>query len=252
MSIEKIKLIDSIGQEFVLPDTFELSSEPSGRRSNLLDTAFIHGAKDVSDGMFTPRHIEVTGKIWADTDAEYNTKWDALAEHLIKDNIRIQHRDRQIYLLKIVGISHDYPSPMGFHYGEVSITFLAIDPFWYAKSASQKERAVTTSPDTFQFDIGGTMESYPIITFDMNADNVDFKLENITDSNREFRVQDTGALNETTVIIDCKAGTALRGATNLIPVFTGLFLRVLGGRLNEFKYTGANCDITIQYFEAWI
>ncbi|GAH41472.1 unnamed protein product, partial [marine sediment metagenome] len=151
MTIEKIKIIDSIGQEYVLPKTFELRSEPSARRSNLLDTAFIHGAKDVSDGMFTPRHIEVSGKIWAATDAEYNTKWDALAEHLIKDNIRIQNKDRQIRLLKIVEISHDYPSLVGFHYGEVSIVFLAADPFWYSKSAQQKERAVITTPDTFQF-----------------------------------------------------------------------------------------------------
>jgi len=44
----------------------------------------------------------------------------------------------------------------------------------------------------------------------------------------------------------------MRGATNLTAVFSGLFLRLLGGRTNEFKYTGADCDITIQYFEAWI
>jgi len=252
MTIEKIKLIDSLSQEYTLPKTFELRSEPAARRSNLLDTAFIHGAKDVSDGMFTPRYIEVSGKIWANTDAEYNTKWDELAEHLVKDNIRIQNKDRQINLLKIVGIAHDYPSKVGFHYGEVTITFLAADPFWYAKSAEQKERNVTTSPDTFQFDIGGKVETWPIITIDNNADNFDFKLENITDNNREFRIQDTGATNGTTIIVDCKAGTAMRGATNLIAVFTGLFLRLLGGQQNSFKYTGANCDITIQYFEAWI
>ncbi len=252
MTIEKIKIIDSIGQEFTLPKTFELRSEPSARRSELLDAAFIHGAKDVSDGMFTPRHVEVTGKIWADTDAEYNQKWDALAEHLIKENIRIQNKNRQIRLLKIVEISHDYPSKAGFHYGEVSIVFLAADPFWYSKSAQQKERTVITSPDTFQFDIGGKMETWPIITIENNADNFDFTLKNITDDNREFRIQDTGATNGTTIIIDCKAGTAMRGATNLIAVFSGLFLKLLGGRQNSFEYTGANCDITIQYFEAWI
>jgi len=252
MTIEKIKIIDSIGQEFVLPKTFELRSEPSARRSNLLDTAFIHGAKDVSDGMFTPRHIEITGKIWAESDIEYNQKWDALAEHLIKENFRIQHRDRQLRLLKVVEISHEYPSPVSFHYGEVSIILVAADPFWYSKSAQQKERGVITSPDTFQFDIGGKMETWPIITIANNADNFDFKLENITDTNRELRIQDTGATNGTTIIIDCKEGTAMRGATNLIAVFSGLFLRLLGGRTNQFQYTGANCDITIQYFEAWI
>ena len=252
MTIEKIKIVDSIGQEYTLPETFELISDPAARRSNLLDTAFIHGAKDVSDGKFTPRHIEISGKIWADSDAAYNVKWDALAEHLIKENIRIQNRDRQIRLLRVVEISHEYPSPVSYHYGEVSITFLAADPFWYSKSAEQKERAVTSSPDTFQFDIGGKMETYPIIIIGNNDDNFDFKLENITDDNRELRIQDTGATDGSTITIDCKAGTVMRGATNLIAVFSGLFLRLLGGRTNSFKYTGANCDITIQYFEAWI
>lgn len=252
MTIEKIKIIDSIGQEYTLPETFELISDPAARRSNLLDTAFIHGAKDVSDGKFIPRHIEISGKIWADSDAAYNTKWDALAEHLIKENIRIQNRDRQIYLLRVVEITNEYPSPVSYHYGEVSIVFLAVDPFWYSKSAQQKERAVTSSPDTFQFDIGGKMETHPIIIIDNNADNFDFKLENITDDNRELRIQDTGAVNGSTITIDCKAGTVMRGATDLIAVFSGLFLRLLGGRSNSFKYTGDNCDITIQYHEAWI
>jgi len=252
MTIEKIKIVDSIGQEYTLPKTFELRSEPSARRSELLDTAFIHGAKDVSDGMFTPRHVEISGKIWAESDAEYNQKWDALAEHLIKENIRIQHRNRQLRLLKLVEISHEYPSPVSFHYGEVSIIFVAADPFWYSKAAVQQEIPVTSSPKNFQFDVGGKMETWPIIIIENNADNFDFTLKNITDGDRLFRIQDTGATNGSTITIDCKAGTVLRGATNLIAVFTGLFLRLPGGRTNQFTYTGANCDITFQYFECWI
>jgi len=252
MTIEQIKIIDSIGQEYELPKTFELISEPSARRSELLDTPFIHGAKDVSDGMFTPRHVEVFGKIWASSDAEYNTKWDAIAEHLVKENFRLEHRGRQLRLLKVVEIAHEYPSPLGFHYGEVSIVLVAADPFWYSASAQQKETAVTSSPKNFQFDIGGKMETWPIITVENNADNFNFTLKSITDDNRLFQIQDTGATNGTTITIDCKKGTALRGATNLIAVFTGLFLRLLGGRTNQFTYTGANADITLQYYNCWI
>ena len=252
MSIEKIKLIDSLGQEYTLPKTFELRSDPSARRSTLLDLAFTHGAKDISDGMFAPKFIEVSGKIWADTDAEYNSKWDALAEHLIKDNIRIQNRGRQINLLKIVDISHAYPSTVPYHYGEVSITFLAADPFWYGKTAQEKQTSVTSSPKVFQHDIGGNMETWPIITFDNNADNFNFTLINKTDNDRTFQIIDTGAGSGTSIIVDCRAGTVKRGDTNIISTFSGLFLRLLGGQANEFSYTGANCNITIRYFEAWI
>jgi len=256
MTIEKIKLIDSIGQQYTLPRTFELRSDPSARRSTLLDLAFTHGAKDVGDSMFAPKFIEITGKIWADGDTEYNAKWDALAEHLIKEDIRIQDKGRQIYLKKIVGISHDYPSKLRYHYGEVSITFLAADPFWYSASALEKNISITESPKLFEFDIGGKMETWPIITISNNADNFNFTLINFTDASRTFQIIDVGAGSGTTIIIDCKAGTVLRGEeageTNIISAFSGLFLRLLGGRTNEFLYTGAVCDLTMQYFESWL
>ncbi len=252
MSIDKIKLIDSLGQEYTLPKTFELRSDPGGRRTQALETAFIHGAKDVSDGMFRPKIIEISGKIWASSDTEFNTKWDPFMEHLIKENFRIQDKSRQIYIKRVLEVNKEYPSPANFHFGEISIAMLAEDPFWYSVNAQQKEQSITSSPKEFQFDIGGKMETWPVIIIDNNADNADFTLRNVTDNNREFRIQDSGAVNGTTITINCKEGTVVRDSTNIISFFSGLFLRLLGGRTNNFKYTGANCDITLQYFEAWI
>jgi len=249
---QKIKLIDSVGQEFYLPKTFEVRSEPIAKKSALLDVAYVHGAKDVSDGMFSQRVIEISGKIWAFSDAEYNSKWDALAEHLVKEDFRIQNRDRQIRIRKIEEVSHEYPSTVSYDYGVVTIRMLAVDPFWYGKTAMQKEITVTSSPKEFQWDIGGKVETFPTIIILNNADNADFKLENTIDSSREFRVQDALNVNGTTVTVDCINGTVKRGTTDIISKFSGLFLRLLGGRPNLFKYTGSNCKITMQYYEAWI
>ena len=252
MSITKLKLIDSIGQEYTLPKTFELRSDPTGRRTSLMEMAFTHGAKDVSDSMFTPKFIEVSGKIWAASDAEYNVKWDALAEHLIKDNIQIETRGRRINLKKVVGITHDYPLPLAYPYGEVTISFEAADPFWYSAVAVQKEIIITSSPKLFEWDIGGQMETWPLITIANTANNYDFTLINKTDANRTFRIIDPLAAAATTIYIDCAAGTVLRGTTNDISKFSGLFLRLLGSRANEFSYTGANCTLTMIYFNSWI
>jgi phage-related protein len=249
---QRIKLIDSVGQEFYLPKTFEVRSEPIAKKSALLDVAYVHGAKDVSDGMFAQRTIEISGRIWAFSDAEYNSKWDALAEHLIKEDFRIQNRDRQVRIRKIEDISHEYPSTVGYDYGVVTIRMLAADPFWYGKTAQQKQIVITSSPKEFQWDIGGKVEVFPTIIFANAADNPDFKLENTTDAARELRVQDSLNLNGTTVTVDCANGTVYRGTTDIISKFSGLFLRLLGGRSNLFKYTGANCTITMQYYEAWI
>jgi hypothetical protein len=249
---QKIKLIDSVGQEFYLPQKFELRSEPIAKKSAVLDVAYVHGAKDVSDGKFSQRIIEISGRIWAASDAEYNAKWDALAEHLVKEDFKIQNRGRQIRIRKIEDVSHEYPSTVGFNFGTVSIRMLAVDPFWYGITAQQKQITTTSSPKEFQWDIGGKVEVFPTIIFAMAADNPDFKLENTTDSAREFRIQDALNVNGTTVTVDCANGTVKRGTTDIISKFSGLFLRLLGGRANLFKYTGANVTITVQFFEAWL
>jgi len=252
MSITKLKLIDSIGQEYTLPKTFELRSDPTGRRNSLMEMAFTHGAKDVSDSMFMAKFIEISGKIWATSDAEYNVKWDALAEHLIKDNIQIETRGRRINLKKVVGITHDYPLPLSYPYGEVTVSFEAADPFWYTALAVQKEIIIAASPQLFEWDIGGQMETWPLITIANTNDNFDFTLVNKTDTNRTFQIIDPNAAAGTTIYIDCDDGTLLRGTTNDISKFSGLFLRLLGGRTNEFSYTGANCTLTMLYYESWI
>ena len=248
----KIKLFDALGQEYILPKSFELRSDPGGRRTQALETAFIHGAKDVSDGMFTPKIITITGKIFATTDALFNAKWDPFQTHLIKENFKIQDKGRQINIKRILEITKEYPSPVNYHWGEISIAMLAEDPFWYATAATQKQKAITSSPNEFQYDIGGVVETYPIITIENNAANTNLTFQNITDGNRSFQIQDAGAANGTVIVINCKTGTVVRDTTNIIADFSGLFLRLLGGQQNVLKYTGADCDITLQYFEAWI
>jgi len=249
---EKIKIIDAEGQEYYFPKTFELRSEPIAKKSSTLDAAYVHGGMDVSDGTFAQRIIEISGKIWATSEAIYNEKWDAIAEHLAKENFRIQNRNRQMNIKKIEEISHDYPSLVGYPYGEVSIRLLATDPFWYAKNAKSKEITISSSPYEFTWGIGGKIEIYPLIIIYNQASNTDFTLRNITDSDREFRIQDAGAASGTTITVDCKEGTAKRGSTDIIADFSKLFLRLLGDRDNRFKYTGANCKITMQYKEAWL
>jgi len=249
---EKIKIIDSLGQEFYFPKTFEIRSEPIAKKSATLDAAYVHGGMDVSDGTFAPRFVEISGKVWAPTDAEYNAKWDAIAEHLAKEDFRIQSRNRQINIKKIEEISHDYPSLVGYPYGEVTIRLLAADPFWYAKNAKSKEITISSSPHEFTWGIGGKIEIYPLIIIYNQASNTDFTLENMTDSSRKFRIQDAGAASGTTITVDCREGTAKRGTTDIIDSFSHLFLRLLADRDNRFKYTGANCKITMQYKEAWI
>jgi len=249
---EKLKIIDSNENEYYLPKTFEVRADPSAKKSNLMETAFCHGARDVSDGMQQPRTIEVSGKIWADTDEAYNLAWDALAKELLKENFRLQDRGRQINILKVIGVNHLYPSLRDLPYGEVSLQLLAVDPFWYSAVTKTKIFSITSSPYVFQFDVAGNADTFPLIIFLNGASNVDFKLEHTTDSEREFRVQDAQALINTEIIVTCALGSITRDGTDIISKFSGLFLRLLGGRENKMKYTGAACTLTIQYRETYL
>ncbi|MEA3485163.1 MAG: hypothetical protein U9R03_00455, partial [Candidatus Aerophobetes bacterium] len=71
--------------------------------------------------------------------------------------------------------------------------------------------------------------------------------------NRSFTIQDTGAAINTVITVDCKKGTVVRNeTTNIIAAFSGLFLKLLGGRTNKFEYSGANCSVKFQYYEAFL
>jgi phage-related protein len=249
---EKLKIIDSNGNEYYLPKTFEVRADPSAKKSNLMETAFSHGARDVSDGMLQPRTIEVSGKIWANTDAAYNLAWDALAKELLKENFKLQDRGRQINILKVIGVNHAFPSLRDLPYGEVSLQLLAVDPFWYAITTKTKVFNITSSPYIFQFDVAGNSDTFPLIKILNGASNTDFKLEHTTDSERELRVQDAQALINTEIVVDCSVGSVTRDGTDIISKFSGLFLRLLGGRENRMKYIGAACTLTIQCREAYL
>jgi phage-related protein len=247
-----MKIIDADFNEYTMPKTFHVRAEPVARKQAILDVAFCHGAKDVSDGKMTHRIIEVSGRIWAATDEDYNDKWDDLAKELVKENILIEDRGRRIKVLKAVEIEHVYPSQVDYRYGEVSINFLCLDPFWYAAAAESKQFEITESPKTVKFDCGGNVDVYPVIQITCTNDNTDFTLKSVTDGDKEFRIQDPGALAGQVIEVDCAKGTVKRGTTDIISKFTGLFLRILGGMENEFVYTGANCTLKFMYKEAWL
>jgi len=249
---ERPKIIDSNGNEFYLPQTFNIRSEPISRKSQVLDIAFAHGAKDVADGKLGTRTIEISGKIWAETDGEFLSAWDQLAAQILKENIILQDKGRQINCSKIIQVDYSLPSQSNYNYGEFILYFLCLDPFWYAIAAKTKVFTITGSPTVIGFELQGNVDVFPLITVAHGASNADFTIKNTSDGNRSLRVQDSGAAGGTTEIIDCAAGTVTRGGANKIDKMTGLFLRLLGGRANSIEYTGANCTLSFFYKEAWL
>ena len=129
--------------EFTLPKTFNVRSEPAAKKQALMDVAFAHEARDVSDGKMQSRVLVVSGKLWAQTDDDYNAAWDALAAQIVKEQFILQDRGRQINVWNVQDIQHDYPSLLSYRYGEVTLQLLCLDPFWYAIAAKIKTFALS-------------------------------------------------------------------------------------------------------------
>lgn len=253
MSIEKLKIIDAGDNELSLPRGFNIKAEPVGRRTSVLEVAYSHGGRDLSDGCFTPRRVEIAGKLWAHSDDDFNEKWDSLAFILVQENIRIKYRGRLIHAVRAEDISLVYPSQVGFHFGEVVVSYLCVDPFWYALQTKTVDVSTGgTSPYNINLTPLGNIEVFPEIKITSYDDNASFSLRNVTDGEREFTFEDAGVGDGSIVEINCKTGEVALDGDSAIASFSGMFLRLLPGRENTLRYTGAEAKIEIFYREAWL
>jgi len=251
--ITRPKLIDSIGNELELPQTFNVRAIPVGRRTSILDIAYSDGGRDYSDGCFTPRRVEISGQLWALTDAELNDKWDALATFLARENLKIQFRGRYINTVRVEEISHSDPSRVDYHISNVALRFLCVDPFWYALSS--KTVLVETggvSPLDINVTVAGNIPVFPEVRITNNADNVSLSLKNSSDGDRGFTFADPAALSGTVLIVNSRTGAVTLDGSDKISAFSGIFVRLLGGVDNTLVYTGASAKVEVFYREAWL
>ena len=251
-----LAIIDSDGNVYNLPSGFQVRSIPFARQSEPIKRAYGHGARDVADGTYLPRSLELYHIHAAETDAAYLAKWDELVEKiLVIEDFWLRAGTRQIQIKRVTEFNEAFGDGFRLRLGEYAAILLAEDPRWYRTTASVHDLATAgVSPYLFSVFVGGTAELHPVITIENLANNADFKIEHLgDDSARWIRLQDAGALNGTTIEIDCVNGTVYRdGATSVIQYATGLFLRLLPNRDNSLRYTGASANIRLTHRWAYL
>lgn len=251
-----LAIIDSDGNVYNLPQGIQVRSIPFARQSETLKRAFGHGARDVADGTYLPRSLELYHVHAAETDAAYLTKWDELAEKLlVLEDFWLRAGTRQIQIKRVTEFNETFGDGFRLRLGEYAAMLLAEDPRWY-RTTTSVHNIVTGGASPYQFSVyvGGTAELHPVITIENLADNADFKVEHMGDeASRWSRLQDAGALSGTTIEIDCVNGTVTRdGVTSVIQYMTGLFLRLLPNRDNVLRYTGASANIRLTHRWAYL
>lgn len=248
----RLKLIDSAENEYIFPKGFSIIDIPTQKRSSVVQVAYTHGAKDIGDGKIAERIIKITGKLWENTQTEFFITWSNIIRELSKENFQLEYFGKRINIIRTINIAEAFDERLWYPFSTIEFDCLAVDPFWYSVDKTIKQFTASSSPYFFSFTSIGNIESFPIIKVKNNANNFDFKIYNMSDAESYFRLQDSGATAGKEIIIDCKAGTVKRDGTDVIQYFSGEFIKVLGGRENQIKYEGANANIAIEYYEAYL
>jgi hypothetical protein len=251
-----LAIVNALGDVYYLPPSFTVRTVPSAKRIEPYKVAYANGAKDVSDGKFSERTLELAGTIFAETDEDYRALWDEIASQLlVNEDYYLRAGTRQIKIKRCSTLNEDWPEGARLRIGNLAASLVALDPFWYKTTAAVVDLATAGATTYgFSFLVGGTVECHPVIRVECLAANADFTIENTGDgSGRAIRVQDPAATAGTVIEIDCAAGTVIKdGATNIIQYASGLFPRLLPNRINLFEYTGASANVRFTYYWAWL
>ena len=252
--MDRIKIVKDT-DEFFLPERLVIMDDQFKVRSNPEDRVFAHGASDIADGKIQEKTLRIEGVVdhLGPARTIFFNQIQLIRQKLLQTDYKLYlGEDYYINVNKALQVKDDYlEAGSNYNAAKLSIDLLCLDPFWYAAVDGSASQVVTSSPITFTVDNTGKAEAHPIITITATATIADLILENTSDPQSDgtglkFRYQDPALFSGNVLVVDCKAGTVLRGETNTIRYFTGAFIKLLAGN-NILKYTGSNCSIGITF-----
>lgn len=236
------------GDTWNLPDNFHLVDAGFQRRMELIAKAFADGGVDRGDDMIDIRSLMLEGQLFAETDSQYDNKWNELILNLNQKDFHLEDGDWRILIGRARMIDQIFPRGLRKRLGEIEIEFVALDPFWYHKDLSAKGEDCPTPPTQFVVINTGSYAVYPIIKITANVNNPNMSVKNITDGDILFSYEDVGFTIDKKLVVDCKKGTVELEETNTIRYFDGQFLRLLPGN-NTIEYDGADAHVSFEWYK---
>jgi len=236
------------GTTWDLPGNFHLVDVGFQRRMDLVAKAFSDGGADRGDDMIDIRELSLEGQLFADTDSQYDNKWDELVIKLTQKDFYLEDGDWRILIAWARILGQTFPRGLRKRLGEIEIELIVLDPFWYYKNLSSKGENCPTPPTQFVVLNGGSCAVYPIIKIIANASNPDMTVKNITDGDVLFSYQDNGFTIGKELVVDCKEGTVELDGTNTIRYFNGQFVRLLPGN-NTIEYNRVDAHISFEWYK---
>jgi phage-related protein len=245
-----LTLTDDNGSVYTFPENFSNWQGSLAARTNVKNHVHADGGKQTGDGRYSSRALVVSGAIFADTQAAFETALRAMTKAVIKGGLLKITSDQVSRYIDVRKPNIDYEIKRLPAFIRITLTFVAQYPFWLDVSETSSAH-VMTGNGTFTVDASGSdyiMTPTIVIAADQGVDVPGVKFKNITDGSMYFQFNSPAFLAGSTLTMDCSNGTVKLNNTDAIEylVAPSSFLR-LQNMVNTFDYEGAACTITIKY-----
>jgi phage-related protein len=245
-----LTLVDVYGTTYDFPPDFWLIGDGWKLTTNIRNTPFAPGGKDLADGDLEPRAITITGTLRADTLAELEVKRSAFQKAMKNGGRLYVSDDVRTRYLTVSGAMVDTEYQGEYRISKkASVSFNAVFPLWQ----DDTETVVTeTCTDPTEFDVDNSESEYyaaPVIKIEANrgADVPTITIINLSDSGMRMEYSDPFFVIGDVVEIDCGEGTVKRNGNDTIAYLAQpRFLR-LQDIVNEIRVEGATADVTFTW-----
>lgn len=207
----------------------------------------------VPDVHLQARTIRVAGSVVGSDVISTRNHFDTLMKSLLAWQTA---EKRNVYLyddrvLETFLKSFDWDYKNGLQMIRFNVALVSPDSTTRSIGKYRKSVAVTGTNTEFSISYNGTAKSKPIISFIANQGNTitQCSLENLTSG--ELTAYTGTVPQNITLDIDCENATVKNSSIDNISNFSGDFLGIIRGT-NNFRFTGSNCQINIDYFERYL
>lgn len=242
-------LTDETGNAYSFPSTFWIDSGSLPNNSNILNSFYAAGGREIADGFAQARNVTISGILQGDTIADFEAKKRALNQACFKGgNLEISNDVVDRYI-SVKWINFDYDQEQGQQLQRVTITFVAQFPFW-VDSIENEHQEILSGDSNFSVDTTGTdFIIFPRFQFESTDTGglPGVTLRNNSDGAARFTYSDSQFQTGDILIIDSSRGTVKLNNGDRISNFRPAnFLRLQPG-VNNMEYEGAGCILTVYY-----
>ncbi|MBP2653357.1 MAG: hypothetical protein H6Q73_926 [Firmicutes bacterium] len=244
-------MADLLDIEYALPKYAVMTAADLSQRVDATSKMFQHGGILTADGKVDYREIEITVEIDQTTTANYFAVVDLLKRYLAQADYKLYITgDRYINISNLSSISETFVDGWYLKKSELTITLLALDPFWYTGTATSTT-TITATGQSFTVTNSGSIDTPIEITITATDACTSITLVNSSDNSRTLSYINADFTAGKVLVINSTDGTVELNGDNTINYLTGTFMHLVPGD-NIFTYTGGACTIKIDYPVRWL